>query len=180
MIERSSIVAPELAAAALKQVLDGIITGEGPTARGRVHFSRSLDGADAALCSRILVASGGDAGVPVSRAEAEILIDIDAAAAERSDNGEFDDLFAKAITHCVQAAVGQPVPPRHIALSPDTPLSSWAMPQSGSADHEVLQWIVSEAKSRKRRNDTLMAIAAFLLGVTTLTHSLVGAFDLGA
>jgi hypothetical protein len=35
--------------AALAQVCRGIITGEGPTVVGRVHFSRTIDADDAAL-----------------------------------------------------------------------------------------------------------------------------------
>src|SRR5438477_11723629 len=44
------------AAQALGFVRDGIITGEGPTTRGRVHFSRELDATDTAWCKRILTA----------------------------------------------------------------------------------------------------------------------------
>ncbi len=47
-IESSDIVVADLAAAALGTVLNGIITGEGPTTEGRAHFSRSLDATDAA------------------------------------------------------------------------------------------------------------------------------------
>jgi hypothetical protein len=32
-------------------VRDGVITGEGPTTRGRIHFSRALDAQDAAWCA---------------------------------------------------------------------------------------------------------------------------------
>ena len=38
----------DTAARALTIVRDGVITGEGPTTKGRVHFSRSLDADDAA------------------------------------------------------------------------------------------------------------------------------------
>src|SRR6202795_176838 len=75
---------------ALGIVRDGVITGEGPTTRGRIHFSRTLDAQDAAWCTRILTAVAV-ADRPVSRAETEVLFEINAAAAERSDNGQFDD-----------------------------------------------------------------------------------------
>jgi hypothetical protein len=54
------------AAHALTIVRDGVITGEGPTTKGRIHFSRSLDADDAAWCVRILTASavGASAGEP--------------------------------------------------------------------------------------------------------------------
>ena len=48
-IENSKIEVAGLSAAALRGVLKGVITGEGPTTAGRVHFSRTLDPADA-LC----------------------------------------------------------------------------------------------------------------------------------
>ncbi|MGD5652426.1 hypothetical protein QUT03_22695, partial [Xanthomonas citri pv. citri] len=44
----------DTAAHALSVVRDGVITGEGPTTKGRVHFSRSLDADDTAWCTRIL------------------------------------------------------------------------------------------------------------------------------
>src|SRR5690349_10053675 len=80
-IDRSPIEAPELSMAALGEVLTGVITGEGPTTRGRVHFSRALDAEDAALCARILTARGMD-GAAVTRGEAEMLFEINAAAAD--------------------------------------------------------------------------------------------------
>jgi len=43
---------------ALAQVCRGVITGEGPTTSGRVHFSRTIDVEDTVLCARILVAAG--------------------------------------------------------------------------------------------------------------------------
>ncbi len=56
------------AAHALTIVRDGVITGEGPTTKGRIHFSRSLDADDAAWCARILTAAAVE-HQPVSRAE---------------------------------------------------------------------------------------------------------------
>jgi len=63
------------AAHALTIVRDGVITGEGPTTKGRIHFSRSLDADDAAWCVRILTATAVEHR-PVSRAEAEALFEI--------------------------------------------------------------------------------------------------------
>jgi len=92
---------------ALGIVRDGVITGEGPTTRGRIHFSRALDAQDVAWCARILTAMAVP-DQPVSRAEAEALFEINAAATERSDNGQFDDLLAKAIVHHAASASGLP------------------------------------------------------------------------
>jgi hypothetical protein len=160
-IEHSEIAVANLSVAALQDVLNGVITGEGPTVAGRVHFSRTLDPADAALCARILEGAGGAAGLPVTRLEAEVLFDIDAAAAERTDNGRFGDLFVKSIAHFVLAQAGHKVPPRQIALAPETDLSSWANP-STDVDGEVLAWIASKVRYKKRLKSTLMGLSAFL------------------
>jgi hypothetical protein len=106
---------------------------EGPTTRGRIHFSRALDAQDAAWCAHILTAKAV-VDQPVSRAEAETLFEINAAASERSDNGQFDDLFAKAIVHHAASASGFPVPSRTIALSPDTAIESWAPTRATDLD----------------------------------------------
>src|SRR5258708_7825381 len=96
------------AAHALTIVRDGVITGEGPTTKGRIHFSRALDADDAAWRARILTATAVE-HQPVSRAEAEALFDIDDAAAERSDEGRFDDLLATAVVHHAASVPGLPV-----------------------------------------------------------------------
>jgi hypothetical protein len=177
-IERSQILASDLSIAALAQIRDGVITGEGPTTRGRVHFSRSLDAQDADLCARVLVSAGGEAGAPVTRAEADLLFDIDAAAADRADGGRFDDLLTKAVAQHVLAATGHPVPPRAVALSADVALSAWAAPQT-DVDTEILEWIVAHAR-RKRRSSALMSILVLLAGAAPLALSIASLVDLAA
>jgi hypothetical protein len=125
-------------AAALAQVCRGIITGEGPTAAGRIHFSRSIDADDAALCARILILAGR-VGDPVSRAEADALFDINAAASDRRDAGRFEDLLVKAIVHHIMAACGYGVPSRDIALAAATGLNTWA--SEIEIDEEVRYWL---------------------------------------
>jgi hypothetical protein len=172
----------DVAAMALATVLNGIITGEGPTTQGRIHFSRTLDREDAMLCERILMAAGRD-GAAVSRAEAELLFDIDAAATERTDQGRFDDLFAKAVAHYVLAAAGREVPPREIALAPETPLSSWAPKKlNGSVDSEIQVWMASQVKKRKRPNRGLATVVVLICGaaVSPVAQSIAGLLDLGA
>lgn len=164
-IEASGIVAPELAAHALGELRDGVITGEGPTAQGRVHFSRSLDATDADYCAQILNAPMHAGDAAVTRAEADILLQIDAAASERLDDGRFDDLLVKAVAHHALASAGRPVPPRSIALSPDTPLDSWATQAAAAdVDAEVRKWIADHVRQRRRLSKALMTIAVFLIG----------------
>ena len=167
------------AAHALTIVRDGVITGEGPTSKGRVHFSRALDADDAAWCARILTASAVE-HQPVSRAEAEALFEISDAAAERSDDGRFDDLLAKAVAHHAASESGLPVPPRTVALSPDTDIKSWAPTQAVNIDTKVLEWISSQMRGKRRSNHTLAAMVATLLGVAALPLAqLPNVLDLG-
>jgi hypothetical protein len=158
------------AARALTIVRDGVITGEGPTTKGRIHFSRTLDADDAAWCARILTADAVE-HQPVSRAEAEALFEIDDAAAERSDDGRFDDLLAKAVTHHAASGSGLPVPPRTVALSPDTDIASWAPAHAKKIDAQMLEWIASQIRGKRRSNRTLAAMVATLVGAAALPLS---------
>src|SRR5580692_9177631 len=167
------------AAHALTIVRDGVITGEGPTTKGRIHFSRSLDADDAAWCARILTASAVE-HQPISRAEAEALFEINEAAAERLDDGRFDDLLAKAVAHHAASASGLPVPPRTVALSPDTAIESWAPTHAKGVDTEILEWIASQMRGKRQSNRTLMAMVATLAGVAALPLAHIPfVFDIG-
>lgn len=162
-LESSSVASGLEAASALAIVRDGVITGEGPTTAGRVHFSRSLDAYDADWCARILTASAINQ-TAVSREEAQALFQIDEAAAERNDNGKFDDLFAKAILHHAASVSGLPVPSRSVALSPETAIESWAPSRSTDVNVEVLEWIAAQMRGKRRTSQTLMTIIAALFG----------------
>ena len=178
-LEPSKISCRNTAAQALTVVRDGVITGEGPTTKGRVHFSRALDADDAAWCARILTATAVE-HQPVSRAEAEALFEINDAAAERSDDGRFDDLLAKAVAHHAASASGLPVPPRTVALSPDTDIESWAPAHAVNVDSEVLEWIASQMRGKRHGNRTLMAMVATFVGATALPLAqLPNVFDIG-
>ena len=165
------------AAHALTIVRDGVITGEGPTTKGRIHFSRALDADDAAWCARILTADAVE-HQPVCRAEVEALVEIHDAAAERSDAGRFDDLLAKAVAHHAAAEAGLPVPPRTVALSPETDVASWA-PAQAIRDTEALQWIASQMRGKRRGNRTLMAMVATVVGVALPLSQISTVFDIG-
>ncbi len=178
-LEPSKISCRNTAAQALAVVRDGVITGEGPTTKGRVHFSRELDAADAAWCARILTATAVE-HQPVSRAEAEALFEINDAAAERTDDGRFDDLLAKAVVHHAASVSGLPVPPRTVALSPEISIESWGPTKAVNVDTEVLQWIAGQMRGKRRSNRTLMRLVATVVGVAALPLvQLPNVFDIG-
>ena len=96
VVEEAHEVPADLAAFALAQVKHAAITGEGPAARGRVHFSRTVDAVDVELIDRLLHRGAKAPGSAISRAEAEILFEI--AEACTGDNDEaWDCLFVEAI-----------------------------------------------------------------------------------
>jgi hypothetical protein len=169
----------DTAAHALTIVRDGVITGEGPTTKGRVHFSRSLDADDAAWCASILTAAAVD-DQPVSRAEAEALFEIAQAATERSDDGRFDDLLAKAVAHHAAAMSGLPVPARKVALAPETDVESWAPAYAKGLDTEALEWVAAQMRGKRNTNRALMAMVATFVGVAALPLAqLPNLFDIG-
>ncbi len=130
-------------------------------------------------CMRILNAMAV-ANLPISRAEAETLFEINEAASDRNDDGRFDDLFAKAIVHHAASASGLPVPPRSVALSPETAIESWAPTQAIGVNIEVLEWISAQMRGKRRSNRKLMALVATLIGAATLPLiALPNVFDLG-
>jgi hypothetical protein len=148
-------------ATALAQVCREVITGEGPTTAGRIHFSRTIDADDVSLCARILVLAGHH-GEPVSRVEADVLFDINAAGSDRCDMGRFDDLLAKAVMHHVMSACGHPVPRREVALAPENPLDSWASAINMHTD--VGAWLSMCLRELKPSSDAARAIFAAIGG----------------
>jgi len=179
-IDISSIIDAEMSAQALDLVRQGVITGEGPTTQGRVHFSRSLDSDDVKWCEKILLAPAV-ANHSISRAEAEMLFEISDAGADRSDDGRFDDLLAKAVVHYAAAASGLPVPSREVALAANSAIEDWAPTRAVGVNVEVLEWMSGQMRGKRRASPVMMTLAATLIGVTTLpvAQALPTLLDLG-
>jgi len=169
-IERAPTL--ELRLAALAMVRDGVITGEGPTATGRIHFSRCIDATDTALIHRILTAAAGS----ISREEADAVLDIHDAAIERLDNGAFDDLLTRAIVHHVLAAAGEVVAPRAVALAAAV---EWSRLQWAALDGETSAWLKARL-NRRRRQDGPVARLAQMSGATPALSGALAATDLAA
>lgn len=168
-------------ALALAQVRRSVITGEGPCVAGRVHFSRTLDADDAALCARILILAGRR-GDPVSRAEADGLFEIDAAGGERCDGGRFDDLLAKAVTHHVVAACGRRVPRRGLALSSEVAMQQWAPAVAPCQD--LRSWLEMHLRELRPSSMAVRAIANIISSMELPDPrkevTIAGVFDLAA
>lgn len=149
VVEEAHEVPAELAAFALAQVKRAAITGEGPAARGRIHFSRTVDAGDVELLDRLLH-RGAKAGSPVSRAEAEVLFEIADACTGENDEA-WDELFVGAIAgHLVGAAL-----PASGEL--DVDFDGHAPVESGSAD-----WLDDRIHSDGRISRSERALLAFI------------------
>ena len=73
-----------------------------------------------------------------------------------------------------------PVPPRTVALSPDTAIESWAPTQANDVNIEVLEWIASQMRGKRRSNHTLMRMVATIVGAAALPLvQLPNVFDIG-
>ena len=73
-----------------------------------------------------------------------------------------------------------PVPPRTVALSPDTAIESWAPAQANAVDIAVLQWLASQMRGKRRSNRTLMRMVATVVGAAALPLAqLPTVFDIG-
>ena len=82
--------------------------------------------------------------------------------------------------HHAASASGLPVPPRTVALSPETAIESWAPAQAASVDTEVLEWIASQMRGKRRSNRTLLSLVATIVGAATLPLAqLPNVFDIG-
>jgi hypothetical protein len=107
---------------ALEQVRQAVTDGEGAVRTGQEPIRGTIREPEVELVRRILYAFGGDGSVAVTRAEAEILFDINDAIADPAENAAWADLFVKAITNVVMAASGRAVPTREEALRRDNRL----------------------------------------------------------
>lgn len=101
---------------ALEQVKHAVVSGEGPLRSGQSLAAGTITEGEVDLLRRILYAFGGDGTVAITRAEAEILFEINDATAESALNPAWTDLFVKAVANVLMASSGYAVPTREEAL----------------------------------------------------------------
>lgn len=100
----------------LNAVKDAVVSGSGAARGGMQGEAGVVTNEDVELIRRIIFAFGGDSHAAVSRAEAEVLFEINDLTAEKTDNAQWTELFVKAITGVVMAASGYRAPTRDVAL----------------------------------------------------------------
>ncbi len=107
---------PSLAAFALAQVRDAVLTGVGVSRAGQMLGKGTIGQSEIDLLRRILHAFAGDGGIAVTRAEAEVLLDINKALTPGRSSPAWTELFVKAVGASVLASLGHHLPPREEML----------------------------------------------------------------
>lgn len=113
-----------LVAFSLEQIRRAVVDNAGPLRVGKALAAGQIDEAEVELLKRILYAYGGDGNIAITRAEAELLFEIDAATHAGENAESWPDLFVKAIANCVMSASGYATPSREQALARETWLKS--------------------------------------------------------
>ena len=119
-----------LSAFALEQVHRAIMSGDGAYARGGMAEPGVINGADVAMLRRVLFAAGGDGTVSVTRAEAEVLFDLNDDTANAANDPSWGDLFVRANANHLMAFVHYRAPDRDTALAREKWLDSETRPGS--------------------------------------------------
>jgi len=101
---------------ALDQVKRTVLAGEGQTKNGNELERAVIGEAEVELLRRILFAFGGDGNIAITKAEAEILFELNENTSEEDNHPSWSDLFAKSIANYVMASSGYRVPGRETAL----------------------------------------------------------------
>lgn len=119
VIDRARWSPESLVRFALAQVRDAVLTGKGVLRNGTRLEPGVIGEAEVELLRRILYAFGGDGNVGVTRAEAEVLFEINDALVDDAPNPAWTDLFVKAIANSVMSVSSYAVPSREEALRRD-------------------------------------------------------------
>lgn len=122
VLEKARWAPVSLVTFALDQVKHAVISGSGPLRSGGMLDPGMITDGEVDLLRRILYAFGGDGQVAVTKAEADILFDIDEAVAGAEPNPAWTDLFVKAVANVMMAVSGYAVPSREEALRQEASL----------------------------------------------------------
>lgn len=117
VLDRSKSSPDLLVRFVMQEIGRAVIEGEGPLARGRKLQKGVIGEAEVELLRRVLYAFGGEAGISISRAEAETLFDLNDRTAQSENHPAWQDLFVKAVANYLMAAASYQAPSRAVALA---------------------------------------------------------------
>ncbi|MTI06059.1 hypothetical protein E1180_11095 [Roseibium denhamense] len=117
VLEKARQAPASLEQFALQTVASSVISGDGPTRHGKALKPGVISDAEVELLRRVLYAGAGCGGIAVSKAEAEVLFDLNDATIEAENSPAWSELFAKAVANYMMAMSGYTPPPRDVALA---------------------------------------------------------------
>lgn len=117
VLEAAERVPQSLVVFALDQVRRAVVDGAGPLAGGGALERGRVTEAEAELVRRVLYAYGGQGAASITKAEAEILFDINDASEGAANHPAWTDVFVKALANFLMAASGYQAPSREVALA---------------------------------------------------------------
>lgn len=118
VMRRSRWSPPSLAVFGLGLVKTAVVTGDGPLRTGTPEPAAIMPSEVSAI-AELLDTFGGAATLPVTRAEADVLIDINRALAPGNSSPAWTELFVKAVGNAALSGLGMSVPDRRAALASD-------------------------------------------------------------
>lgn len=156
VLEKARWSPPSLVRLVMEQVRLAVATGSGPLRSGQLTDRGAITESDIALVRRALVAFAGEAGIAVTRDEADTLVEINAAIAPGKSSPAWTELFVKAVGNAVLASLGHATPARAEALREET----WV----DHADASNLTSLLREGLALEGVNDGVRAHSGDLMG----------------
>lgn len=101
----------------LNHIAIAIMDGEGVLVKGHVLEPGIIGEAEVELLRRVLFSYSGEGGVAISRAEAELLFELNDKTVGAQNHPSWNDLFVKAVANHLMAFSGYEVPDRQTALA---------------------------------------------------------------
>ena len=118
-IEKSKSVPSDMLRFSLDQVRNAVLTGVGPLAFGRSLEKGRITKEETDLVRRVLYAMGSEGNIAVTRAEAEMLFEINDASVDALNDPSWNELFIKAVANHMMAVSGYNLGSREDALRHD-------------------------------------------------------------
>ena len=117
VLDRSQTSPEMLVRYVMREISRAVLDDEGPLATGRTLSKGVIGEAEVELLRRVLYAFGGEAGISISRAEAELLFDLNDRTVQTQNHPAWQELFVKAVGNYLMAAASYKGPPRATALA---------------------------------------------------------------
>jgi hypothetical protein len=153
IIESAAYVPEGLVTFALQQVHRSVVEGRSIADPDFPREPGIVTADEVELIRRILYGFGGAGNIAISRAEAEVLFDINDETDESRNDPAWSDLFVKAIANYLMAASGYQVPSREEALRREEWLEERDELSFGSVLGKMLQGGLSDAFGGYREQD---------------------------